>query len=147
MGSKSKVWGTLILLVAIALAPLFVLAYYYRSQVVPPQVIASFKFESETTRALEAGAKFDIKACRVLDGYRFEMYLDSGKWIQAQLTVAAKDEAAPVVVDLLNKTVPPAPTVTLLRQSGNIWIVDLHLTVGDRRVSLVDHLRSRGLLL
>ena len=137
------------MLAVIALAPVAFLTYHYLGRPTPPDTaIASVQFESpRPPQNLEPGAKFDVKACKVLDGYRFEMYLEGNRWIEAHLAVATKEEASPIVVEWLNKTVPPPPTVTLLRQVGNHWIVEFHLTVDGKRANMVDLLRSKGLLL
>lgn len=144
-----RAWLLAIVLAVIAIAPVFLLTYYYdrRSPQPSEQEIASVQFEPEkVAKKLEPGAKFPVKACKVLDGYRFEMYLDGGKWIEAHLAAVAKEEASPVVVDWLNKTTPPPPTVTLLRQVGDHWVVDFELNVDGKRASLIDLLRARGLL-
>jgi hypothetical protein len=138
-----------LLLAVIALAPVGLLTYYYSGKRAdsPEREIASIKFEPETKPTkLVPGARFDVKACKVLDGYRYEMYLDGGTWIEAHLAAAAKEEAAQVVVELLNKAAPPTPTVTLLRQVGDRWIVDFELTVDGQRTNMVRVLKVKGLL-
>lgn len=143
-----RAWFLAGILAVVALAPVFLLLYYYtKGNPQPGPTIADVQFEPETPRKLEAGQELVVKACKVIDGYRFEMYLEGKKWMESQLAVAAKDEASAVVVELLTKTTPPPPTVTLLRQVGHVWIVDFHLNVDGKRVNLVDHLRSKGLLL
>jgi hypothetical protein len=147
-----KVWFLAILLALIALAPVFLLTYYNIRQTPPDQVqqqpIASIQFEvDKPPQQLEVGASFNVLACKVIDGYRFEMYLDGGKWIEAHLPVATKDGAVPVVVEWLNKTTSLPPTVTLRRQVGNYWIVDFQLNVDGKRVNLIDCLKAKGLLL
>jgi hypothetical protein len=138
-----------IVLSVIALAPVFLISYYYTGRTTVPveQPIGAIQFEVERPKMLEAGQTFNVRACRVLDGYRFELYLEGGKWIEAHLKVAAKDEASAIVLECFNKASPPSPTVTLLRQVGHYWIVDFHLTMENRRENLTDFLKAKGLLL
>jgi len=136
-----------ILLAVIAIAPVCIVSYYYRKSTPTESPIAAVDFETEKVQSLERGLKYDVKVCKVLDGYRFEMCLEGDKWIEAHLKVAAKDEASSVVVELLNKTSPPSPTVVLLRQTKHYWIVDMELTVEGKRVNLTELLRAKGLLL
>lgn len=147
-----KVWVLALTLGVVALAPVLFVAYYYgaptkivQNQMSPP--IADFKFETKTTETLEPGAEFDVLACKVIDGYRYEMYLEGDKWIVAHLTQATKDEASPVVVELLNKTTPPSPKVILRRQVADYWIVDFHLSVDGTQSKMTDVLKAKGLLL
>jgi hypothetical protein len=142
-----KAWLLAVVLAVIALAPVFIFAYYGVRKETPDPAIASFEFGTLRPQELQVGASFEVRACRVLDGYRFEMYLEDGNWIEAHLPVATKEEASPVVVDWLKKTTPPAPTVTLRRQIASHWIVDLQLTVDGKRINIVDSLREKGLLL
>lgn len=126
----------------IAIAPVCLMTYHYSTMapVVRPTV------QRETN--LKMGSKYDVKACKVLDGDRFELFLEGDEWIEARLKVAAKDEARAVVVGWLNKTTPPSPSVTLLRcYSDNQWLVEFELTVDGKRESMIDLLRAAGLLL
>ena len=79
--------------------------------------------------------------------FLFGLYLENNKWIEAHLSVATKEAAIPVVISLLNSTTPPPPTVTLLRKVENYWIVKFHLMNNGQRVTLVNVLRGKGLLL
>jgi hypothetical protein len=88
--------------------------------------------------SLKSGGKYDVKACKVLDGHIFHMCLEGDEWIEAHLKVSAKDEARAVVVGWLNKATPPSPSVTLLRQTDSHWIVEFELTVEGKRESMVD---------
>lgn len=143
-----RTWFLAIVLGVIAIAPVVLVSYYYRGGTPVEKPIASVQFEGDNpNRVLEPGAVFEVRACKVLDGYRFGMYLEGGKWIEAHLPTATKDEASQVVVELLNKATPPAPTVTLRRQVGHYWVVDFHLTVDGKRSSVLDLLREKGLLL
>lgn len=141
---KSRILA--VLLVVIAIAPAIILGYYYQSTHVAmsDNPIASMEFSH--TQTLETGSEFDVKACKVLDGFRYDMYLEGGKWIEAHLAVATKDEANVIVVELLNATTSP-PTVRLLKQVGNYWIVDFYLTVDGKRANMVDVLQEKQLLL
>lgn len=143
-----KAWILAILLGLIALAPILGIAYYNRSGVPAVEPIAAVQFQPEhVEKKLESGVEFDVRGCKVIDGYRFELLLEGNKWIEAHLSVATKQEANAVVVDLLNNTTLPIPTVTLRRNIGRYWIVDFHLMVEGRRLNLVDVLRQKGLVL
>lgn len=143
-----KGWLLAIFLGVIAIAPVFLVAYYYRSVRVQEGKVPSIEFQPERfDKKLEEGAEIEVRACKVLDGYRFQMYLEGGNWIEAHLPVATKQEAAQFVIDLLSKATPPAPTVKLKRKLNGCWIVDFHLTVDGKRSNLVDVLKAKGLLL
>ncbi len=144
-----KPWMLALVLAVIAIAPLGLLAYYYTRvsrDTAADQSIVQFETQRPPQK-MEVGAEFPVRACKVLDGFRFEMFLEGGKSIEAHLTAAAKEEAAPVVVDMLNKAEQPPPVITLRRQVGNYWIVDFSLTVEGKRCNMVDLLRAKGLLL
>ncbi len=155
-----KVWSLALILGVIAIAPVFALAYYLSdfTQPVPvvpvaPQevpsepIVADFEFESEKEKLFQPGAEFSVRSCKVVDGYRFQLYLDGGSQITGHLTSATKDEATQVVVELLNNITTPRPTVILRRKSGDNWIVDFYISVDGKRASLVEMLRKKELLL
>ena len=134
-------------LAVLAVAPVGYFAYNSRPEK-SPTALATIQFEEQQRKLLlEPGAVFGIKSVKVIDGYKFGLYLENNKWVEAHLSVATKEKAIPVVIDLLNGTTPPPPTATLLRKVGNYWIVELRLTQNGQRVKLVDVLRSKGLLL
>lgn len=145
-----------LLLGAVALVPCFYMFYYNEAslpalQLTPVQkdsepVIADVEFESEKEKTLDVGVEFDLKSCKVVDGYRFQLSLEGGKQITAHLTTATKDEATTVVVDLLNKAKSPRPTVVLRRKSGENWIVDFYISIDGNRTNLIDDLKAKGLL-
>lgn len=128
-----------------AIAPMAVLLYHNGSHT--EQTIASVRFEAETPDRMEVGQTFAVKACRVIDGYRFEVCLENGKWFETHLALAAKEEAAAVVVGWLNSATPPAPTITLLRPVGPVWVVDFRLCLQGKSCSMADMLRANGLAL
>lgn len=145
-----KSWILAVILALVAIAPIFYLVYNARSDngTHQPRSIATVEFEQvHKNYTLEPGAVFDVRACKVVDGYKFGLYLDGDKWIEAHLAVATKEEAIPVVIELLNNAEPPPPSVTLLRKVEDYWIVDFSLTENGSRVRLVDVLRSKELLL
>lgn len=110
-------------------------------------VVADFQFDVEREKEFKPGVEFNLKSCKVIDGYRFHLFLEGGKQIYANLTTATKDEATPVVVELLNKTTSPRPTIILRRKSGDNWIVDFNLMVDGKRANLIEVLRDKGLVL
>lgn len=150
-----KTWLLAIILAAVAIAPFGYLAYYMYEERVPRErekpslAIVEFQPEIKPT-SLEVGATFTIRAVNVHDGYRFALNLEGVVSIVAHLPVATKEEAIPVVIELLNNTTPPPPTATLMRSvdGGDYWIADIHLnTMDGKRESLVDYLRGKDLLL
>lgn len=144
-----KSWILAVFLSLVAIAPIFYAIYYTRtSPSMNPPVLTTVQFPGPKPNAeLEAGAIFEVRACKVIDGYRFGMFLEGNRWIEAHLQVAVKDEAAPVVIEWLNKTTSPPPTVKLLRRAGNHWIVEFHLTKDEKRENVLTLLREKGLLL
>lgn len=140
-----KSWILALLLATVAIVPVFVILYKYKNNVSKRNDV-SFNLVDENSKIV-VGSKFEIKACKVISGDQYEMYLEGGKWIRAKLLVSTKDKAKQFVIDLLNKTVPPPPSVTIIRKSGDQWIVDINLNVDGQRVNLVDLLKSNGLLL
>lgn len=138
-------------LLLIALAPACWLLYhqfYGNTQTVDESLGAVVSFEPPVqSGVMEPGAQFTVRSCRVLDGYRFSLYIGPGKIIPAQLAVATKEEALPVVVDLLSKSSPPPPTITLLRQVEHNWIVQFRIFQDGKPVNLVEVLRKQDLLL
>ena len=143
-----KSWILALLLAIIAVAPVGYFAYNLRSEISPSPSIATIQFEErQRNLRLEPGAVFGIRSVKVVDGYKFGLYLEGDKWIEAHLSVATKEKAIPVVVEMLNGTTPPPPTVTLLRKVEGYWIVDFYLTHNGQRANLVDVLRGKELLL
>ena len=142
-----RTWLLAFVLVVMAIAPVAFLVYnYQKNTVLTERPIANIQFEPEIASKMEVGARHEVRACKVLDGYRYELFLENGKWIEGHLTVAAKDEASVFVVELLNRAAPPSPSVTLLRQVGNYWIVEFQLTVDNHRANMTDLLKAKGLL-
>jgi hypothetical protein len=145
-----KNWILAVALAVIAIAPAGYFAYNMnpRSGEGSSPTIATIQFEEQQRNfVLEPGAVFGVRSVKVVDGYKFGLYLDGDKWIEAHLPVATKEEAIPVVIELLNGTTPPPPTVTLLRKIEGYWIVDLTLTHNGQRVNLISVLRDKELLL
>ena len=125
------------LLAAVAIAP--AVFFWYTSQ----RIAVSIDFDA----TLQAGDTFNVKACKVVDGSRYEMYLEDGQWIKASLSVFAKDEAAPVVSRWLANSFPPRPTVTLLKKVDDYWIVDFQVTLNGEKFSMNNLLQKKDLLL
>ena len=143
-----KNWMLAIFLAIIAVAPVGYFVYNLRPADEVAHSIATIQFEEQQRKlVLEPGAVFGIREVKVIDGYKFGLYLENNKWIEAHLSVATKEAAIPVVISLLNSTTPPPPTVTLLRKVENYWIVKFHLMNNGQRVTLVNVLRGKGLLL
>lgn len=140
-------WILAAVLTVVAIAPVCFLAYYYMRDNPVEKPVASVEFEKEQAPDMQVGAVIEVKAIKVIDGFRFDVFLDNGKWVEAHLPVAAKTEATEAVVELLRKATPPSPSVTLRRRVHNYWIVDLHLTIDDKRISVTEYLRDKGLLL
>lgn len=144
-------WLLAFILAVVAIAPIGYLVYHNTQQDRQPIHQDSYpmvEFETQKMAAMEPGTKHNVLACKVVDGYRFLMFLENGEHIEAHLPVATKPEAAGEVVDLLNKTKAPAPTVKLLRKvDSRYWIVEFTITIGDKPTDLVEYLRGKGLIL
>lgn len=141
-----------IIFAIIAISPAIVHFYYNEphfeqkiQNVVSEEPIASIEFQSKTPKELESGVEFEVESCRILDGFRFEMDLESNKSIIAHLTTATSNEASVVVVDLMNKA--KNPVVKLLRKVNDYWIVELSLFIDGKKVNIIDVLKMQGLLL
>ena len=145
-----KSWIIAIVLATIAIAPFLYLAYHKMGVVqrISRPSVATIQFEAEEkSMSLEPGAIFSVRSCKVVDGYKFGLYLENDKWIVAHLSVATKDEATSFVIDLLNKSTSTPPIVTLLRSVEDYWIVEFTVTKDGQTKNLVDLLRVEELLL
>jgi len=142
-------WPLAILLALIMVLPLGALAYYFtvNHQMVEqgPQSIAVIDYMTQEEKLMEPGTEFKVVQCHVVDGYKFGVLLDNGKWIIAHLSVATKAEATEEVVDLLKKS--QAPTIILRRELNDYWIVDFHLTVEGKEIMLRSLLEEQNLAL
>lgn len=146
-----RTWVLAAVLALIASAPVFYLVYYYQSgraatalDLARPDLI---EFSSLKPPTLEQGATLGVKACSVVDGHRLELYLEGGYRIRGHLPTATKDGANEFVVDLLKNNANSPPTVTLLRQIDDYWIVQLYVNRDGKREKLVDLLKNQSLLL
>lgn len=119
-----------ILLSVLAIAPIAMLAYNYRHQ----------------KSLFQAGQELELKSCRILDGYQFKLFFESGE-LTGHLPVATKEEATLVVLESFDNAMYPPPTVELIRDAGDHWVVDINLTLEEKRTSLTDLLRDQNLLL
>lgn len=150
---KSGVYWLCLLLAATALAPLVYIVY--NNSVGPgpvpelnmAQPIASIEFSTTQPKELAEGSELEVKACRVIDGYRFVMTLEGDNAITAHLANATTEAATGSVVEILNESASKPPSVVLLRRVGDYWIVDFLITVDGERSSLTDILSAKGLLL
>lgn len=157
-----RTWILAFVLGIVAIAPIFYLVYHSYVDFKEPKtesidVVENkpsndgdllnplIEFKHKNTK-LEKGVTIDVIACKIVDGYKFLLYLDGDQWIEGHLPVATKDEAVTFVSDLLN-TETSVPTVTLLREVEDYWIVDFNLIHDNQRVSVVSLLKSKGLLL
>ena len=135
-----------IVLAIVAIAPFGYLAYQRLSQPVPEQNLPAIEF-IKSGNDLSVGSTLEVKSCRIIDGYRFLLLLENNKWIEGHLPLATKDEATAVVIEWLQNTTFPIPTIKLLRKPDNFWIVDLHLMKSGKREKLTDLLKAKNLLL
>ena len=137
-----------LVLAIVAIVPVGVVLYNCRLGESP---VGSVEFEGgKPPQKLETGMKLRVKACKVIDGYRYDVLLDNDRWMEAHLAVAAKEEATTAALAILDEAAQTSnpPTLTLLRQVGKVWIVDFSLTTKDgKRESMSALLGSRGLLL
>lgn len=152
-----KSWISALTLAIVTLVPGLCLVYYTNQkysaqqevaqQPEQPNYIATFQFEQPSlSKSLEPGVTFEVKACRVIDGHRYEMALEGGKHITAHLAVITREQASLFVVEILHKA-GSKPTVTLLRQIDDHWVVDFELTFEGQRAKMTQLLRAKGLVL
>jgi len=143
-----KNWVLAVFLAVVAIAPIGYIVYNQKEATSSDSpVLTTVEFVKPAQTELEVGAVYEVKACKVIDGYRFGMFLEGNKWIEAHLTTATKDEAATAVIEWLNNTTSPVPTVKLLRKLNSYWIVEFRLTVSGKQESLTSLLRAKNLLL
>jgi len=144
-------WILAFILAAVAIAPIGYLVYHNtlnQAEPVQQDNYPMVQFETQKMATMELGTKHNVLACKVVDGYRFLMFLENEEHIEAHLPVAVKSEASDVVIELLNNATVPPPTVELLRKVDNrFWIVKLTLTVDGKRHDMVELLRGQGLIL
>ena len=143
-------WIVALVLAIVAIAPIAYVIYTFRTteQQESSSSIATVEFERRPqVLNLEPGITMNVLSCKVIDGYKFVLYLENNKRIVGHLPVATREEAIPLVIEWLNTSTPPPPTVTLLRKVEDYWIVDFHLTHESERMRMVNLLRSKGLLL
>lgn len=145
---KNWIAAAIMVLACFAIAPMVFLAYNFgfKGQYVE-QGAGVIQFVSQKDVMLEPGAEIEVMACRIRDGYIYDLYLAGDQWIEGHLPMATKEEATKVVNHWLQKATPPAPTVVLKRNVGEYWIIDLHVTVDGIRRSAVEMLREKELLL
>lgn len=143
-----KTWILAIILSVVAIAPTAYIVYYgYEDEVKNEQaVLTTVEFVKPPTSELKVGDTFEVRACKVIDGYRFGLFLEGNKQIEAHLSTATKDEATEVVIEWLNNTTTPVPTVKLLRKTGSFWIVDFRLTVNGKTERVIELLKAKNLL-
>ncbi len=148
---RVKLWMYTVLLGIVTLSPLG-LFLYFNDPINKPisdvnRPVATIRSENKILKPLKVDDEFEVKACKVIDGYRFEMYLEGDNWISAHLATATKESATLAVTEIMNKTNSISPSVILKRQIGDHWIVDFYLSVDGKKTNMVDVLRAKGLLL
>ena len=94
---------------------------------------------------LQEGSELPFVACEVFDGYKFGIVFDNEEWIIGHLPIATKSESVEKVQEML-KSSKGVPSVKLLRQIDDYWIVDIYLN-GPDKISLLELLRKENLLL
>jgi hypothetical protein len=139
-------WIYLLFTLIIGLSPV-----YYVWQSIEPagiedqQAYGYVEFVHLEHKQVKVGEEFNIKACKIVDGYIFEVLLDNDLWIEAHLTTATKDDAAPLVAELVRMST--FPSVVLKRKVGDFWIVDFNLTVAEKRINMMEWLKLKGFAL
>lgn len=139
---NSLVYSTL--LVVVALAPIGYYSYNRTMDTTDRDGVV-IRFGTQTPRAMEPGAEFNVLACKVIDGHIFQVLLDNNTSTQVRLITATKDEATPAVIEALQTAT--SPSVVLRRKVGGCWIVDFHVTIQGRRTALLEWLSERKLIL
>jgi hypothetical protein len=91
------------------------------------------------------GVVYGVSSVRVVEGHIFLVLLEDQNWHKVQLTAVSREEATADVVEVLKQT--HSPTITLRRQVEGYWVVDFDVVLNGRRISLVEWLAERKLLL
>lgn len=143
----------IITLLLVAMAPflLYVLKdnnsinpYQIDNSVLSSQTIARIDFQKPAIETpMESGSQFDIMSIEIKDGYRYNILLNNGRMIEAQNTVATKEEAIPVVIEMFKAS--SEPKVILHRLVDNYWIVSIYLDLNNERNSLTYFLAKKDL--
>ena len=151
-----KFLAIILIFFLIGLCPILIFNFFMPETIIQkeivfekPQIesIADFDFKTKFSQQMESGAEFEVKACKVIDGYRFKMYIDGDKSLVAHLSQATKEEASRFVIEWLNQMGYPPPTIVLRRETTDFWIVDFYVTLDNKRYNLLDLLKANGLLL
>lgn len=147
-----KYWILAIFLAIVAIAPIGYLTYDKIDVFSDSNVVGNdsehdytIEFEPQRVTSMDPGSEHIVLACRVVDGYKFDMYLLNEEHIEAHLTVATKSGSKQFVENLLKKTTSPPPVVTLLRDTGDHWIVDFEFMVEGEKTNLLTLLKKQGL--
>lgn len=142
---NKNIWLFAVLLAIVALAPVGLYFYNYWTRPGPETSYVTVQYSVPKAKSVAVGEELNVMACRIVDGHIFYLLLENNEWIEAHLTVATKDEATPPVTEALKTA--GTPSVLLRRKFGNYWMVDFHLTVQGKRMTLLDWLRERELTL
>lgn len=139
-----KKWLPCVLIVLFSLAPMVYFVYNNSSR--GESQYPTVQFVSQQPKQMVPGTEFHVQACRIIDGYIFEVILEGHRnWTEVHLKKVTIDEATPVVVEALKTSI--SPTVVLRRKVGDVWIVDFNVTFRDRRTTLLDWLEEKKLTL
>jgi hypothetical protein len=133
-----------IALAFIAVAPLaFFLYNDYDNKGETPLV--TIEFTQPQPQPMAPGIVYDVLSIKVVDGHIFCVLLDDQKWHKVRLSSVTKEEATAEVIEIIKQS--NSPTVTLRRQVDGNWVVDFNMVLSGRRISLVEWLAERKLLL
>jgi hypothetical protein len=128
----------------IAVAPL---AYflYTDDETEAEAPLVTIEFTQPQPKPMAPGVVYGVLSIKVVDGHIFNVLLDDQEWHEVRLTAVTREEATADVIEVLKQT--HSPTVTLRRQVEGHWVVDFNVVLSGRRISLVEWLAERKLLL
>jgi hypothetical protein len=128
----------------IAVAPLAFFLYNDSYETETEAPLVTIEFSQPQPKPMAPGVVFGVSSVKVVDGHIFRVLLDQ-QWHEVRLTAVTREEATADVIEVLKQT--HSPTVTLRRQVEGHWVVDFNVVLSGRRISLVEWLAERKLLL
>jgi hypothetical protein len=129
----------------IAVAPLAYLLYTGDEESEPEAPLVTIQYTQPQPKPMAPGVVYGVSSVRVVEGHIFLVLLEDQNWHKVQLTAVSREEATADVVEVLKQT--HSPTITLRRQVEGYWVVDFDVVLNGRRISLVEWLAERKLLL
>lgn len=129
----------------IAVAPLAFFLYTDLDEGTEPEARLVIDYLPPPPKPMAPNVTFGVMSVEVLDGHIFRVHLTNQEWHEVRLAAVTTEDAKAEVVEVLKRT--HSPTVTLRRKFEGHWVADFNLILEDRRISLLEWLAERKLLL